>query len=272
MSQKIFERNNVTITGEGEIPILFAHGFGCDQHMWRFITPAFKEKFKVILFDYVGFGNSDTSSYKTERYNTLHGYVQDVLEVIDALEHNDVIFAGHSVSSIIGALASIKEPQKFKHLIMIGPSPCYLNDPPEYYGGYDRSTIEELLQLMQKNYIGWAEFFAPEVMKNEDKPQLTEELEESFCSTDPVIAHEFAKATFLSDNREDLPKIDVPVLIIQCENDSIAPLRVGKYVHSQIKDSTLEVLPANGHCPHMSDPELTIEAIDNYLNQDLTRS
>lgn len=272
MSHNVIERNNVTITGDGEIPIMFAHGFGCDQNMWRFITPAFKDNFKIILFDYVGSGNSDISAYKSERYRTLDGYAQDILEVIDALELDEVIFVGHSVSSIIGALASIKEPQKFKHLVMIGPSPCYLNDPPEYYGGYDRSTIEELLQLMEKNYIGWAEFFAPEVMKNEDEPKLTEELEESFCSTDPVIAHEFAKATFLADNREDLSDINVPALIIQCENDSIAPLRIGKYVHSQIKDSTLEVLPANGHCPHMSDPELTIEAIDNYLNQNLARS
>lgn len=265
MAHKVVERNNVTITGEGEIPIMFAHGFGCDKHMWRFITPAFKDDFKIILFDYVGSGNSDISAYESERYGTLDGYAQDILDIIHALELDEVIFVGHSVSSIIGALASIEEPQKFKHLVMIGPSPCYLNDPPDYYGGYDRSTIEELLQLMEKNYIGWANFFAPEVMKNEDKPELTEELEESFCSTDPVIAHEFAKATFLADNREDLPEIDVPVLIIQCENDSIAPLSIGKYVHSQIKESTLEVLPANGHCPHMSDPELTIEAIGNYL-------
>jgi sigma-B regulation protein RsbQ len=155
---------------------------------------------------------------------------------------------------------------------MIRLSQCQLNDPSHYDGGYDESTIQELLQLMKKNYIGWADFFAPEVMKNEDKPELTEELEESFCSTDPVIAHEFAKATFLADNREDLPKIDVPTLIIQCEDDSIAPLRIGKYVHSNIKESTLEVLSANGHCPHMSHPQKTIEAIENYLEQNLTKS
>lgn len=272
MADKIIKRNNVTITGEGEIPIIFAHGFGCDQNMWRFITPALKDNFKIILFDYVGSGNSDISAYKSERYRTLDGYAQDILDIIDALELDEIIFVGHSVSSITGALASIEEPQKFKHLIMIGPSPCYLNDPPEYDGGFDRSTIEELLQLMKKNYIGWANFFAPEIMKNENKPELIEELEESFCSTDPVIAHEFAKATFLADNRKDLPKIDVPVLIIQCENDSIAPLRIGKYVHSQINNSTLIVLPANGHCPHMSDPELTLEAIDNYLKQNLAKS
>lgn len=272
MANTVVERNNVSVIGEGEIPIMFAHGFGCDQNMWRFITPAFKDKYQIILFDYVGSGNSDISAYKSERYSTLNGYAQDVLDIIQAMNLDDIIFVGHSVSSIIGALASIEEPQSFKHLIMIGPSPCYLNDPPEYYGGYDRSTIEELLQLMEKNYIGWAEFFAPEIMKNEDKPELTEELEESFCSTDPVIAHEFAKATFLADNREDLPQIEIPVLVIQSENDSIAPLRIGKYVHNQIKESTLEVLPTTGHCPHMSNPELTIEAIDNYLEQDLTKS
>ncbi|TYP93616.1 sigma-B regulation protein RsbQ [Fodinibius salinus] len=272
MAHNVVERNNVTIIGEGEIPIVFAHGFGCDQNMWRFITPALKENFKIILFDYVGSGNSDISAYKTNRYCSLEGYVQDVLDIIHALDLDEVIFVGHSVSSIIGALASIEEPQKFEHLIMIGPSPCYLNDPPEYFGGFDRSTIEELLQLMEKNYIGWAEFFAPEMMKNEDKPELTEELEESFCSTDPVIAHQFAKTTFLADNREDLSEIEVPVLIIQCEDDSIAPLHVGKYVHAQINESTFEVLPTNGHCPHMTDPELTIEAIDNYLEPNLATS
>lgn len=246
---------------------MFAHGFGCDQNMWRFITPAFEKDYKIILFDYVGSGNSDVSAYRPERYSSLDGYARDILDIIHTMDLNDVILVGHSVSSIIGALAAIKKPQRFKKLIMIGPSPCYLNDTPEYKGGFERSTIQELLGLMEKNYIGWANFFAPEIMKNENKPELTKELEKSFCSTDPVIAHEFAKATFLADNREDLPKIDVPVLIIQCEEDSIAPLYVGKYVHSKIKESTLEVLSAKGHCPHMSHPDKTIMAINGFLEQ-----
>ncbi|REL33739.1 alpha/beta hydrolase [Rhodohalobacter sp. SW132] len=267
MRQNIIQRNNVKVFGDGDIPLMFAHGFGCDQNMWRFITPAFEKQFKIILFDYVGSGNSDISAYTSERYKTLNGYTRDVLDIIHALELDDVIFVGHSVSSMIGALASIRQPQRFKSLIMIGPSPFYLNDPPEYHGGYEKSTITELLELMEKNYIGWANFFAPEIMKNEERPELTRELENSFCSTDPVIAHDFAKATFLADNRDDLPKIDTPVLIIQCEEDSIASVNVGEYVHSKIGKSTFEIIPANGHCPHLSHPDVTIEAIENYLNQ-----
>jgi sigma-B regulation protein RsbQ len=265
MSDKIKKRNNVSVIGEGDIPLLLAHGFGCDQNMWRFITPSFKEDFKIILFDYVGSGESDVSAYSSDRYSSLEGYAQDVLDIIHALELEEVIFVGHSVSSIIGALASIREPDKFKSLVMLGPSPCYLNDPPDYHGGYDRDTIDELLNLMEKNYIGWANFFAPEIMQNEDKPELTRELEDSFCSTDPVIAHEFAKATFLADNRDDLPKITVPVLIIQCEHDTIAPVHVGEYVHSNIPESTMKILPANGHCPHMTHPKETVSAMDTYF-------
>lgn len=223
MTKTIIERNNVSFFGEGDIPLFFAHGFGCDQNIWRFITPAFLDTYKIILFDYVGAGNSDISAYDSDRYSTLNGYARDILDIIHVLELEEVIFVGHSVSSIIGALASIAEPELFRRLIMIGPSPYYLNDPPEYHGGYERSTIEELLQLMEKNYIRWTNIFAPEVMKNKNNPELAEELEGSFCSTDPVIAHQLAKTTFLADNRKDLPKIDLPTLIIQYENDSIAP-------------------------------------------------
>lgn len=265
MSDDVIARNNVTVTGEGDIPLMFAHGFGCDQNMWRFVAPSFKEDFKIILFDYVGSGDSDVSAYNSKRYNSLDGYARDVLDVVETLELEDVIFVGHSVSSIIGALASLEAPDKFQSLVMLGPSPCYLNDPPDYHGGYDRSTIDELLGLMQKNYIGWANFFAPEVLPNEEDPELTEELEESFCSTDPVIAHEFAKATFLADNREDLPEIEVPVLIIQNEHDTIAPKDVGEYVHSHIPESHMEVLDAHGHCPHMTHPQKTTAVIRDYL-------
>lgn len=267
MKSKVLKRNNVTVFGEGETPLMFAHGFGCDQNMWRFITPAFEKEYKIILFDYIGSGDSDISAYSSDRYNCLDGYARDILDIIHALDLNDIILVGHSVSSMIGALAVIEEPQRFKNLIMIAPSPCYLNDQ-EYKGGFERSTIEEMLDLMEKNYIGWATFFAPEIMKNENKPELTEELEQSFCTTDPVIAHEFAKVTFLADNREDLPKIDVPVQIIQSEEDSIAPIHIGKYVHSKIKESTLNVLTSNGHCPHLSHPEKTVEAINTFLAPD----
>ena len=264
---KIIKRNNVHVFGEGEIPILFAHGFGCDQNMWRFITPDFEQNFRIILFDYVGSGNSDISAYRSNRYNSLDGYVQDVLDIIEALDLNDVIFVGHSVSSIIGALASIKKPHCFKSLLMIGPSPFYLNEPPEYHGGFEPEVINELLDLMKKNYIGWANVMASQIMQNEDAPELNRELEESFCSTDPVIVHEFAKVTFFSDNRDDLPLIKVPTLIIQCEDDSIAPKNVGKYMQSNINRSTYKSIPVNGHCPHLTHPEKVIPVIDNYLRK-----
>lgn len=264
---KIIKRNNVHVFGEGEIPILFAHGFGCDQNMWRFITPDFEQNFRIILFDYVGSGNSDISAYRSNRYNSLDGYVQDVLDIIEALDLKDVIFVGHSVSSIIGALASIKKPHCFKSLLMIGPSPFYLNEPPEYHGGFEPEVINELLDLMKKNYIGWANVMASQIMQNEDAPELNRELEESFCSTDPVIVHEFAKVTFFSDNRDDLPLIKVPTLIIQCEDDSIAPKNVGKYMQSNINRSTYKSIPVNGHCPHLTHPEKVIPVIDNYLRK-----
>ncbi len=265
MENRILSRNNVKIYGEGEQSILFAHGFGCDQNMWRFVTPAFEDDYKVVLFDYVGSGKSDIKAYNSQRYSSLKGYAQDVIDILDALELEKAIFVGHSVSSMIGALAAIEIPGRFESLVMIGPSPCYLNFPPEYFGGYDRETILELLTLMEKNYIGWANFFAPEIMQKEDRPELSKELEESFCSTDPIIAREFAEVTFLSDNRNDLPKISTPTLIVQCSNDPIAPVEIGKYVHSKLEKSDIEVISASGHCPHLSHPEKTISVIEGYL-------
>jgi len=267
MIENILNRNNVTITGEGTQPLMLAHGFGCDQNIWRYITPALEEDYKIILFDYVGSGKSDISAYNRERYGSLDGYAKDILDIIEAIDLENVTLIGHSVSSITGALASIEKPEYFCDLIMIGPSPCYLNDPPDYYGGYERKTIEELLDLMEKNYIGWANMFSSQLIGGDDQEQAARKLKESFCSTDPVIARQFAKITFLGDNREDLSKIEVPVLILQSENDSIAPLRVGKYVDSNIPHSTLNVLPTYGHCPHLTHPDLTIEAIKNYMTK-----
>ena len=245
--------------------MLFAHGFGCDQNMWRFITPAFEDDFRIVLFDYVGCGKSDLGSYRADRYAELDGYAQDVIEVCDALDLRRVIFIGHSVSSVIGMLASIQRPELFKHLIMIGPSPSYINDPSGYVGGFDRKDIEGLLDLMDKNYIGWASFLAPTIMKNQDRPELAAELQESFCSTDPKIARRFAEATFFSDNRSDLASVKVPSLIMQCSDDVIAPLSVGDYLHEHLANSTLRVMKATGHCPHMSHPEETIQIIKEYL-------
>jgi sigma-B regulation protein RsbQ len=264
---KILSRNNVTVFGEGQ-PMLFAHGFGCDQNMWRFITPAFEKEYKIVLFDYVGSGKSDISAYNREKYNDLNGYATDVLEIIDALDLKDVIFVGHSVSCMIGLLAAIKQPGCFSKMIFVGPSAHYINEKPSYVGGFEKKDILDLLETMEKNYIGWANFLAPAIMKNADRPELGEELATSFCSTDPIIARQFAEVTFLSDNRDDLSKMKTPTLLLQCSDDLIAPLEVGDYLHKQIPQSTLKIMKATGHCPHMSAPEETIRLIKEYLQND----
>ena len=245
--------------------MMFAHGFGCDQNMWRFVAPAFEPDYKVILFDYVGAGQSDVAAFSRERYSDLSGYARDVIEICTALDLSDVIFVGHSVSSVIGMLASIQRPELFKQLIMVGPSPRYINDPPDYVGGFERPDIEGLLDMMDKNYIGWANFLAPVIMKNQERPELSGELEKSFCSTDPEIARRFAEATFFADNRDDLKHVSVPSLIMQCSDDAVAPREVGDYLHRNLSQSTLRVMEATGHCPHMSHPEETIETIREYL-------
>ncbi|HYE16606.1 MAG TPA: alpha/beta hydrolase [Pyrinomonadaceae bacterium] len=265
MPEDILKRNNVKVSGRGTRPMMFAHGFGCDQNMWRFVAPAFEDDFRVVLFDYVGSGKSDLSAYDPEKYSALDGYVEDVLDVCRALQLSDVVFVGHSVSGVVGMLASIKEPGLFSRLILVGPSPCYINDPPEYRGGFDRADIEGLLDLMEKNYIGWANFLAPVVAKNPERPELARELEESFCSTDPRVARLFAEATFFSDNRTDLARVRVPSLIMQCSEDAIAPEEVGEYLSRNLRGSTLRVLEATGHCPHMSHPEETVRVIREYL-------
>jgi sigma-B regulation protein RsbQ len=267
MVSSIATRNNVRVYGKGVQPIMFAHGFGCDQNMWRFITPAFENDYRIILFDYVGAGKSDVNAYEPERYASLHGYVQDVLEIIDDLKLKDVIFVGHSVSSMVGVLAAIEEPSYFSKLILVGPSPCYINKD-DYKGGFEKKDIEDLLETMEKNYIGWANFLAPAIMSNKERPELGEELTESFCSTDPVIARQFAEATFFSDNREDLRKIKIPSLILQCSEDIIAPLEVGEYVNKNLANSTMKIMKATGHCPHMSEPEETISLMKDYLQNE----
>jgi sigma-B regulation protein RsbQ len=246
--------------------MMFAHGFGCDQNMWRFITPAFEHDYRIVVFDYVGAGKSDQKAYNADRYSNLNGYAQDVLEICEALQLSNVIFVGHSVSSMIGVLAAIKVPSYFSHLIMVGPSPCYINDNG-YKGGFERKDIQELLETMDKNYVGWANFLAPAIMKNPERPELGEELAESFCSTDPVVARQFAEATFFSDNRRDLRFVTTPSLIMQCSEDIIAPLEVGHYLKDRLPESTLKILKATGHCPHMSEPEETIDVIKEYLAQ-----
>jgi sigma-B regulation protein RsbQ len=265
LTQNILARNNVKVFGKGTQPMLFAHGFGCDQNMWRFVTPAFEDDYRIILFDYVGSGRSDLQAYSPERYGNLEGYTDDVLDICAELDLMNIIYVGHSVSGVVGMLSSIREPRRFERLILVGPSPRYINDPPGYFGGFDKADIVGLLDVMEKNYIGWANYLAPVVMKNQERPELTREIEESFCSTDPKIARRFAEATFFSDNRDDLPKVSIPSLIMQCSEDAIAPIEVGEYLHLNLPHSTLRVMRATGHCPHMSHPEETIQIIKEYL-------
>jgi sigma-B regulation protein RsbQ len=246
--------------------MLFAHGFGCDQNMWRFVTPAFQDDYRVVLFDYVGSGHSDLHAYDAERYASLAGYAQDVLDVCHALDLHDVIFVGHSVSSMIGVLAANREPERFAKLILLGPSPRYVNEAPDYVGGFERPDLEGLIDMMDRNYIGWANFLAPVIMKNPDRPELEAELEESFCSTDPVIARRFAEATFFADNRADAAAVTVPSLIVQCADDAIAPRSVGEHLRRTMPGSTYRLLDVTGHCPHMSHPDETIAAIREYLD------
>jgi sigma-B regulation protein RsbQ len=264
MAQDVLARNNVRVFGRGTQPLVFAHGFGCDQNMWRLVTPAFEDDYRIVLFDYVGSGHSDLSAYDAQRYETLDGYADDVLDVVHALDLREVILVGHSVSGMVAVLAANREPERFERLVLIGPSPRYINDPP-YVGGFERADIEGLLEMMDHNFIGWANFLAPAIMKNPDRPELGEELTSSFCSTDPVVARRFAEATFMSDNRADLAGVRVPSLILQCSDDMVAPLEVGDYLSGALPGSTLRVMEATGHCPHMSHPEETIRLIKEFL-------
>jgi len=260
------KRNNVTVSGRGQQAMLFAHGYGCDQHMWRFVAPAFQDDYKVILFDHVGAGHSDLSVYDPTKYSSLQGYADDVLEICRALDLSDAIFVGHSVSAMIGVLAAIQEPTRFAKLVLIGPSPCYINDL-DYVGGFSRADIEGLLDSLDSNYLGWSRAMAPVIMGNPERPELGAELTNSFCRTDPEIAKQFARTTFLSDNRADLPKLETPALILQCSADVIAPETVGRYLHQKLPQSRLFIMKATGHCPNLSAPDETIAAIRAFLDE-----
>lgn len=260
-------RNNVKRSGNGKQTIMFAHGYGCDQNMWRFITPAFEKDYDIIIFDHVGSGKSDESAYDFEKYSSLSGYADDIIELCDELHLKNVIFVGHSVSSMIGVLVSAKRPDLFKDLIMIGPSPCYINDS-EYYGGFEKEDIDGLIEMLENNYLGWSSYITPIIAGEPDKPEYANELNNSFCRMNPEIAKHFAKVTFSGDNRDDLNKVTTPTLIIQSDPDVIASLKVGKFVHESIKNSKFIKLDTPGHCPHLTSPEKTIEAMKSYLKID----
>jgi sigma-B regulation protein RsbQ len=264
-------RHNVSVTGRGERPIVFAHGFGCDQNMWRLVTPAFEDDFKVVLFDYIGHGRSDRSAYDPGKYATLDGYADDVLEICRELDLRNAVFVGHSVSAVIGILAAIREPERFHRLVLVGPSPRYVNEG-DYVGGFSQADIDGLLDFLDSNHLGWSSAMAPVIMGNAERPELAEELANSFCRTDPEVARQFARATFLSDNRADLPKVKTPSLVIQCSQDAIAPRAVGEYVHQHLAGSSLAVVDTSGHCPHLSAPRQTVAAIKEFLGDLRVRS
>jgi len=261
---KAEHRNNVRVVGNGKRTLMFAHGYGCDQSMWRHVIPAFADEFTVVSFDYVGSGSSDASAFDKKRYSTLRGYAQDVLEIIAELDLHDVHFVGHSVSSMIGGLASIQQPERFASLTMIGPSPCYFNSG-DYVGGLEPEDVRSLLDTLESNHIAWSATMAPVIMGNPESPELAGELEASFCRMDPFLANHFARVTFLSDNRADLPLMMAKTLILQCQKDVIADVGVGEYLHACLPNSQFVLMNATGHCPHLSAPQEVITALRNFL-------
>jgi len=266
----IRHRNNVHILGDHGPVILYAHGFGCNQKMWDLITPSFANTHRQILFDYVGSGRSDLAAFDHQRYSTLDGYAQDIIDICDDLAlREDVTLVAHSVSASIGLLASIARPGLFSRQVLVGPTPCFLNHPPEYLGGFEKDELQDLLALMDQNYIGWTHYLTP-ILSGQatglvDAEPVTQKLSDSFCSTDPVAARIFAHATFFADNRADLPRVKCPCLIIQHRNDALVPTEVGQYLHAQLRDSTLKVLDIAGHCGHMSHPTLIVETMQAYF-------
>jgi sigma-B regulation protein RsbQ len=260
----ILRRNNVKVLGSGSKSMVFAHGFGCDQNMWRFVWPPFADEYRIVLFDHIGCGGSDLTAYDPDKYASLEGYAEDIIEICRELDVTNGVFVGHSVSAMIGAIASIKAPDIFNDLVMIGPSPRYIDDP-DYIGGFSEAQIHELLDFLDANHMGWSQAMAPLIMGNPDRPELGEELTNSFCMTDPEIARRFARVTFLSDNRADLPRVTARSLVLQCSDDVIAPQTVGEYVHRILPDSAFVLLNATGHCPNLSAPEETVAAMKVFL-------
>lgn len=261
----VLRRNNVVVSGRGPSSMVFGHGFGCDQRMWRFVAPAFEHDFRIVLFDHVGCGRSEVEAYDERRHATLHGYADDLIEITEAAQAQGAVYVGHSVSATIGMLAAIRRPDLFSQLILLGPSPYCLSDPPDYPGSLQRADVESLLQMMETNMLGWTDFLAPVAIGPQDPGGMTEELRASFCAADPYIARRFAAAAFLSDHRNDLPQVTVPTLIVQCSDDAIAPVGVGRYMHARMPRSTLIVVEVSGHCPHMTHPADTIAAMRLYL-------
>lgn len=262
----ILKRNNVRIVGSGSKTLVLAQGFGCDQNMWRFLTPTLSKHFRLVLFDYVGSGGSDISAFDRKRYSSLEGYANDLLDVCFALDLQDATLVGHSVSAMIGMIAAKTMPERFSNLVMVCPSPCFLNNPPHYLGGFEQEDLDELIGLMDKNYIGWAQYLAPLVMGAENGTKMVKELIDSFCSTDPVMAKTFARATFFSDMRDQLSQLKHRTLILQSSDDLLAAPSIGEYLNDRIAGSTLQVVEAKGHCLHMTHPSIVDRAIMEFVS------
>jgi sigma-B regulation protein RsbQ len=260
----ILKRNNVTVRGRGDRTIMFVHGFGCDQNMWRFVAPQFEDEFQVVLLDLVGAGQSDLSAYSPAKYASLEGYAEDIVEICRELGVRDIVFVGHSVSAMIGVIAARMAPELFSRLVLVGPSPRYI-DEDGYRGGFTAGQIEELLAFLDSNHLGWSEAMAPTIMGNPERPELGQELTNSFCRTDPEIAKHFARVTFLSDHRSDVAKLAAPALILQCSDDLIAPRAVGDFMARTLPRATLRIIENVGHCPHLSAPSASMDAIDEFL-------
>lgn len=257
-------RNNVKVIGQGASTLMFGHGFGCDQNTWRAIVPAFQDDYKIVLFDYVGAGNSDLTAYAKDRYSSLDGYAQDIIDICEELQLTNIIFIGHSVSCMIALLALKINPSIFEKIVFIGPSPRYINDEG-YEGGIEQQDLEELLEVMDNNYLGWSKMIAPAIMGNAERPELAIGLANSFCTTDPNIAREFARVTFLSDNRKDLQYLTIPSLTIQCDDDFLTSYTIAEYISENTTNNTVVMLSSSGHCPHLSDPEGVIKAIKTFI-------
>lgn len=264
---RVITRNNVQVFGPAGAPaVVFLHGFGSDQSAWAPFVPAFSESRRVVLLDHVGAGGSDLGAYDRQKHSSLEGYVEDLLEVITELDLTEVTVVAHSISAMMAIIASVRAPHVFERLVLVAPSPCYIDDPATgYVGGFTRDDIEELLVSLDANYVTWAQSVAPMVMGNADHPELGAQLTGSFCATDPDIAAHFARVTFFSDVRELLDQVAVPALVLQCNDDILAPLAAGRYLHAHLPDSTLVHLDASGHCPHLSSPSETLAAIIDCL-------
>ncbi|WP_156882606.1 alpha/beta fold hydrolase [Halalkalibacillus halophilus] len=265
MVQEIINRNNVNVVGQGDKTIVLAHGFGADQTMWRYILPDLEQDYRIVLFDYVGSGYSTSEAFDEEKYQNLHGYAQDLIDVCEATGVESAVFIGHSVSSMIGMLASLQKPELFERMVMIGPSPRYINDSDGYYGGFEMKDVHELLEMMEMNFVGWASHMAPIAMKNEDRPSFTKNLEKTFTENDPFMLRKFLEATLLSDHRAQLSQLEVKTLILQCSDDSFVPIEIANYLEEQIPDSKLVVMRAKGHYPHLTHPEETVTEIRTFI-------